>query len=263
MPAAHFTTSLMPLLSAVAIAMGRPAGAALVLPVFTRAQLGGLVRGAFAFVVGLPVIPGLYRDLQQTSLNLPSLALIGAREMMIGVIIGFLAGLPIWAVQSAGEWLDTQRSATQGQASEPDGEQESLSASLLAMTTVALYVTGNGLGFLDQAIVDSEIAWPPLVLALTPQPGFATTALGLLDRFEILSMKIAVPVILAMLLCDGCIILLMRAIPKLHLYDLAPTLRNLAFTLMMCGYASWLVVYARRDILDMSIMHDLGGLLAP
>ena len=53
---------------------------------------------------------------------------------------------------------------------------------------------------------------------------------------------------LGMLLCDGCVILLMRSVPKLHMYDLAPTLRNLLFVFLMFAYAGFLVVYMRRDI---------------
>jgi len=262
---AAVASALFPALTALAIAMGRPMGVALVLPIFTRAQLGGPIRGAFAFVLAFPALPAIYRALADTAPATPILALLGAKEMIIGLLIGLLAGLPIWCIQSIGEFLDTHRSATQGQASEPgSGNQDSLTANLLAMAAIALFVTGGGLPLVAQAIAQSEEVWPPLSISLHPAPGFADALLGLLDRIEIVSLTIAAPVTLAMLLCDACVILLMRAIPKLHLYDLAPTLRNLAFTLMMLAYTAWLVIYARRETTtDGHLLHALQQLLTP
>ncbi|GAN55015.1 type III secretion system export apparatus subunit SctT [Tanticharoenia sakaeratensis] len=263
--AAGAATALFPALTALAIAMGRPMGVALVLPIFTRAQIGGPIRGAFAFVLALPVAPAIYRGIADSAPVTPMLAILGAKELVIGVMIGLLAGLPIWGIQSVGEVLDTHRSATQGQVSEPgSGNQDSLTATLLAMTAIALFVTGGGLGLIAQTIAQSEEVWPPLSMTLHPKAGFGTALLGLLDRIEIVSLTVAAPVTLAMLLCDACVILLMRAIPKLHLYDLAPTLRNLAFTLMMLAYTAWLVVYARREMItDGHLMNGLKGLLSP
>ncbi|MBO1360448.1 type III secretion system export apparatus subunit SctT [Acetobacter sacchari] len=237
------------LLAALTLAMARPTGAALVLPIFTRAQLGGPIRGAFAFALCLPAAPGIYESLMVTPQSTPALALMTAREMVIGLMVGLVVGLPIWAIQSIGEFIDTQRSATQGQTSESGtGGQESLSAVLLSMMAIALFVMENGLGLLNRTLIESELLWPPLSLTLIPQPGFGMSLLGLLDGLTRTSLTVAAPIMLAMILCDACVILLMRAIPKLHLYDIAPTLRNLAFVMMMMLYSGWLLAYARRGM---------------
>lgn len=240
---------LMPLLSATALAMGRPAGAAIVLPIFTRAQLGGPVRAAVAFSLGLAAIPAIDRQLVAHPVAVPLLALMGAKELFIGLLIGVMTGVPIWSVQSAGELLDTQRSATQDRQSEPgSGNQDSTTAAFLGMTVVALFVISGGLAVFARTIYASYEIWPPLQLMPLPTFGWATFALGLLDHVSEVSLAIAAPVLLAMLLCETVVILLMRAIPKLHLYDLAPTLRNLMFVFMMLLYAGWLVAYMQGEI---------------
>ncbi|MBS0979522.1 type III secretion system export apparatus subunit SctT [Acetobacter thailandicus] len=256
---ADLMQNIMPWLSALAISMSRPAGVAVVLPVFTRAQLGGPVRGAIAFALGLPVTPSVYEKLTDTSHSLIMLGLLSAKELMIGIIIGFILGLPVWGVQCAGEMLDTQRSATQGQSEDPaSGNQDSITAGFLAMAVITLFVVSGGLNLVAGAILSSESLWPPTVLNLSPQPGATTVLLTLLDQLELITLTTGAPVMLAMLLCEFSIILLMRAIPKLHLYDLAPNLRNLAFTLMIFSYCSWLVVYMKHDLV--AIHHVTGTL---
>ncbi|WP_367159749.1 type III secretion system export apparatus subunit SctT [Kozakia baliensis] len=255
----------IPWLSAIAVAMGRPAGAAIVLPVFTRAQLGGPIRGAVAFALGLPAMPSIYENLVETPRAMPFLALIGAKELIIGIMIGLLIGLPIWGIQGVGELLDTQRSATQGHAEDPgSGNQDSTMAGFLAMAVIGLFVLSGGLNLLAHSLAVSESVWPPLSLTFKPRAGFGDALLGLLDKLTIVSLTTGAPIMLAMLLCEAAVILLMRAIPKLHLYDLAPTLRNLVFVLIMFGYSVWLVAYMRRALVaSHHVVADLQQLLAP
>ncbi len=236
-------------LSAVAGAMARPAGAALVLPVFTRAQLGGPVRAAVAFALGLAAIPGIGAELAAHPLASGPLALLGVKEVFVGLLIGVLLGIPIWSVQSVGELLDTQRSATQDKQPEPgSGNQDSTTATFLGMAVVALFVISGGLDALAATIGSSYGVWPALRFLPLPATGWGGFLLGLLDHIMRVSLSLAAPVVMGMLLCEACVILLMRAVPKLQLYDLAPTLRNLMFVLLMLGYAQFLVVYMHREI---------------
>lgn len=240
---------IAPQLSAVAIAMGRPAGSALVLPVFTRAQLGGPVRAAVAFALGLAAVPGIGMELASHPVPSAMLVLLGAKEVFVGLLIGVLLGVPIWSVQGAGELLDTQRSATQDKQSEPgSGNQNSTTATFLGLTVIALFVLSGGLNALSATIGASYGVWPALQFLPLPTTGWGSFLLGILDHLARVSLSLAAPVILGMLLCEACVILLMRAVSKLHLYDLAPTLRNLMFVLLMLGYAQFLVGYMHAEI---------------
>ena len=244
---------LIPFVSAAAVAMGRPAGSALVLPVFTRAQLGGPVRGAMAFAIGLAAMPGIFEELLSHPVPVTMLALIGVKEVFMGLIIGVLLGVPIWSVQCAGELLDTQRTATQDQQSEPgSGNQNSTTATFLGMTVVALFVITGGLNALVATIGSSYGIWPALRFLPLPTAGWGDFLLGIIDRITRASLSLAAPVIMGMLLSEACVILLARAVSKLQINDLAPTLRNLMFILLMLGYAQFLVVYVHREIEHLS-----------
>ena len=237
------------LLEAQALAIGRPAGAAVVLPIFTRAQLGNTIKGSFAFALSLVAAPPIAVALQANALSSTDLVLLELKEVVIGALVGFLLGLPIWTAEAAGELLDTQRSATQDRQSVPGtGDQDSTTASFLGVTLIALFVMMGGLVVLARTIDDSYAVWPPLSFRPLPTHGWATFLLGMLDRLSRASLALAAPLILGMLLCEACVILLMRGVPKLHMYDLAPTLRNLIFALMMFAYVEYLVAYMRQDV---------------
>ena len=247
--AATLINRLVPLLAAAGRPMGRPAGAAIVLPIFPRAQLGAPGRAAIAFAVAVAAIPAIDRQLAATPMAPGLLVLMATKEVFVGLIIGVLMGVPIWSVQSAGELLDTQRSATQDRQSEPDsGNQDSTTAVFLGITVIALFVMSGGLRALAQTIYGSYLVWPALRFMPLPTRGWDGFLLGLLDHISAVSLAVAAPVILGMLLCEAGVILLMRAIPKLHVYDLAPTLRNVMFVVMMFAYADWLVFYMQGEV---------------
>ena len=100
-PLGEFEELVFPLLPAVALAMARPAGIALVLPVFTRAQLGGAARAGFALALALPIVPPASAALQDGLGGPAWFLVVSAKEAFAGVIIGVLFGMPIWAMQSA------------------------------------------------------------------------------------------------------------------------------------------------------------------
>lgn len=248
-PVSDLLRQAFPLLEAVALAAGRPAGAAIVLPVFSRAQLSNTVKATVALALAFPVVPPILEGLKAQSFTTSVLVLLEVKEVFIGVIIGMLMGLPIWSVQAAGELLDTQRSATQDRQSVPEtGEQDSTTAAFLGMTEIALFVMVGGMVVLARTIADSYAVWPALALLPLPTRGWASFLLGMLDHLSRTSVGLAAPVVLGMLLCEACVILLMRAVPKLHMYDLAPTLRNLMFVLMMFAYVEYLVMFMQKTV---------------
>lgn len=241
---------LLALVAAAGLAMARPLGAAIVLPVFTRAQIGGPVRGCFAFALSLPAVPGAARTLGDAAPDAARLLLLGAKEAFAGVLLGVLVGLPIWAVQCAGEILDTQRSATSAQTPEPGtGNQGSTTGEFLGLTAVTLFVAAGGLGGLADSLYASYGVWPlPRVLPEVAGGGWADFALGLLGHVSRVSLLLAAPVAVAMLAAEAGVILLMRAVPRLNPYDLAPTLRNLVFAGFVVLYAQYLLAYAGDEL---------------
>ena len=254
--------AIFPVVPALALAMARPAGIAIVLPVFTRAQLGGPIRAAFALAMALPCVPSASAALTDMAGGVGWLILLSAKEAFAGALLGFLFGMPVWAVQGAGEIVDMQRSATSGSAPEPGtGNQDSTTANLFAVSTVAIFVVTGGLGAVAESLYASYAAWP--LGQVLPGAGGAWMAflLGLLDRLTRLSLVVAAPLVLTGLLTETGVALLSRAAPKFNVYDLSPTLRNLGFALVLMLYATFLTAYAEGVLLDTRSVLGQFGLL--
>jgi len=247
--AATLQQAIFPLMPALALAMARPAGIALLLPVFTRAQLGGPVRAAFALALALPVVEPAAAALRDAAGGPVWFILLSAKEVFAGALLGLLFGMPIWAVQSAGEIVDVQRSATSGSASEPGtGNQDSTLGGLLSVSVVTVFVAAGGLGAVADCLYASFGVWPLGQVLPRLWDGWPTFVLHLLDRLTRVALVLAAPLLLAALVAEAGVMLLSRAVPKFNVYDLAPTLRNLVFSLMLVAYAGFLMAYA-EDVL--------------
>ncbi len=228
--------------AAIALGMARPMGLALVIPVFTRADVGTPIRAGFALALALPHLQPLTAALQAASPGMLRLGFLGVKEVLAGVLIGLLFGLPLWALQAAGELLDTQRSAPSSGGNDPGtGGQMSATAGLIGTTATTLFVAAGGLGVVASALYASFAVWPVLRFVPAVSPGAPLAALALIDGFSRTMVLSAAPVMLAMLMADAVVILVGKSVPKLGLFDLAATLRNLVFVGAMLVYGVFLM----------------------
>jgi type III secretion protein T len=235
-------------LLAMLVAMARPAMMLSVHALFTRLQLGAIVRGAVAAVLALPLLPRIGALLPiQGGGDLTLLLLVG-KEAILGAVIGIPLSVPFWALDVAGDILDQQRGATQGRLNDPAGfEDVSISGTLLLMTGVGLFVVTGGLTTLASLLYASWAVWPPLSAMPAPVPQTPALILGLLDAVLNQGLLLATPVLLAMLLADATMIMIGRFAPQLRIDDMATAARNLVFFVFLPLYCGYLVVYVRQD----------------
>ncbi len=233
-------------LLAYGIALARPLALVSLNPVFTRGQLTGLVRGAVASAIALPMVPHV-AALLAAPRAMP-LLLLTIKEAALGASLGLLLGAPFWALSVAGDVMDAQRGATQGRLNDPAGfEDVSITGTLLIVTGVTLFVITGGLQTLSGLLYDSWAIWPPL--AGLPPLGRQTPRLllGVLDRITREGLLLAMPPILAMLLADVSLMVVTRVAPSLRIDDLALAVRNAVFVVFMPLYVVFLIFYMRQD----------------
>ena len=234
-------------LLAYGIALARPLAMLSLNPVFTRAQITGLVRGAVATAIAVPVIPHVAAALT-ASLGAVPLLLLTFKEAALGAGLGLLLGAPFWALSVAGDVLDAQRGATQGRLNDPAGfEDVSVTGTLLIITGVTLFAITGGLQTLTGLLYESWALWPPL--AGLPSLGRQTPRLllGVLDQVTREGLLLAVPPILAMLLADISLMVIAKIAPNLRIDDLGLAVRNAVFVAFMPLYVTFLIFYVRQD----------------
>jgi len=236
-------------LLAYGIAVARPMAMLSLNPVFTRAQITGLIRGAVASVLALPMVPVLAAAMPMEGSGSIGLLLLTAKEAVIGATLGLLLGAPFWALDVAGDVLDAQRGATQGRLNDPAGfEDVSIAGTMLIMTGITLFVLTGGLETLTDLLYGSWALWHPLDGLPRLDERTPLLLLGLLDRITRQGLLIALPVVLAMLLVDAGLMVVARMAPQMRIDDLALSARNVAFFIFMPLYALFLLTYMRQDL---------------
>jgi type III secretion protein T len=246
-------------LTAVALATARPMALVLILPVFVRLGITGLIRGAFVVAIALPVVPTLLTALPPNGASTIRLVFLAVKETFVGLILGLLLSTPFWAAQVAGDVIDFQRQAPDAQLQDPNAMTEAtISGTLFLLVIIALFVAADGFRTVAQSLYESYGIWP--VLAPLPRLDISAAALALqlLDQLLRLALILAFPVLLTMFLAMMTLMLIARFAPQLNVFDLSMAARNLFFFVVMPIYATFLIEYFTAEISGLShVLQDM------
>ncbi|MFB9262245.1 type III secretion system export apparatus subunit SctT [Bradyrhizobium erythrophlei] len=240
------------LLVATSLCGARPLGIMLVLPVFTRPHIGGLIRGSLAVAIGLPCLMQIKDGLHalDPDTRLIRVTLLGLKETFVGLLVGFLLSIPLWSIQAVGDIIDTQRgiSSQVGPDDPATRSQASGTGLFLGITAVTIFVLSGGLQTMVRSLYGSYLIWPVyrLLPALTVQG--AIEFLALLDHIMHTTLLVAGPVLALLLLIDVSVMMLLRFAPQIKLNDLSPTIKNVAFGVIMVSYTVYLIEYVGTEI---------------
>jgi type III secretion protein T len=164
------------------------------------------------------------------------------KEVFIGLVIGFLASLVFWAVESAGFFIDNQRGASMATEVDPlSGAQTSPVGSLFFQSaTYVFYSTGMFLTFMG-IVYGTYVIWPvceflPVELFTN---GSAATFFGKCVSNLLTSMMLlAAPVVLCCLFTDMALGLVNRFAPQLNVYVLSLPIKSALAALLLIFYFS-------------------------
>jgi len=228
----------------------RPLGIMLVLPVFTRMELGALLRASVALGLALPMLAPGWNGIDPGEGNTIPLVLLALKELFVGALIGFLLGIPFWSIQAVGELIDTQRGITSEVAPLDQATRSPASAMglFLGLAAIAVFVASGGLGMMATTLYESYAIWP--IRSGLPRigPGSAPAVVKSLDHVLAFTLLVAGPVVILLLLVDLCVMLIGRFTPQLNAYDLAPLLKNIAFMVFVVLYLSYLADYMGAEL---------------
>lgn len=234
------------------IGAARAIGIMLILPVFTRPQIGGLLRGGIAIALSMPILQ--YSGASLAEIEGPSrslhLILLSMKEIFIGVMLGFLMSMPLWAVQAVGEIMDTQRGITSEVAPlDPSTHSQSSTMGLfLAICAITVFVVAGGLQSMIEMLYGSYRIWP--ITSFLPQVNVTgmMAMIGLLDGIMRTALIVAGPVLIFLLLIDVSVMLLGRFAPQFKPNDLAPMIKNVGFAIFIVVYAVYLMDFIKLEL---------------
>jgi type III secretion protein T len=234
---------------AAALGLARMTGMIIIMPAFTRLGLTGILQAGVALALSLPLVPFIMATASPDALGFGQLAALLFKETVVGMAIGLILGVPLWAAEAAGEILDLQRGLTFAELADPSNTtQNNVTGTLFSILIVAMYFAGGGLPMTLRFVYDSYNLWP--LTGFTPI--FSAQAgglfLDLLDDILRMGVLLVVPIIIAFLLVDLSLALVARAAPHMNIFVLSLTVKNLAFAVLIVLYAAFLLNYIGHDL---------------
>jgi flagellar biosynthetic protein FliR len=211
--------------------------------IFTRVAAFLAVVPFFAWR-GVPVILRIFFSLVlavalalnwEGQLLLPSselgLAIILGKELLTGIVLGFLVYLFLAAFQMSGQFMDHKAGLMMAGAFDPlFGGQVTILGQFFYFLAVVFYLTVNGHYILFLSLKESFKMLP--LAGPFASPPVAWQYLKNFSGMFLLAFQIAAPVIIVIWLTDLALGFLSRAVPQIHVFIVGLPLK-IAFTLLV------------------------------
>jgi type III secretion protein T len=240
---------LQPYFLAAAFALARMLAMMVVFPVFDRLGVTGFIRNSIALVISIPIIPMIVAHLDGEQLSLGLIVALLLKEVIVGLIVGVVLAVPLYAAEVAGDVLDLQRGSSSASLSDPLGStQANITGTLLALVIIALYFASGCFDLTLRAIYDSYGIWPVrrILPLLSREAG--GLLLSLLDTVVATGVMLVGPIVVCLLLVDLLFALIARAAPSLQPFYLSMAVKNLVFSLVLVLYGAFLIGYMKNGL---------------
>jgi type III secretion protein T len=240
---------LQPYFLAAAFALARMLAMMVVFPVFDRLGVTGFIRNSIALVISIPIIPMIVAHLDGEQLSLGLIVALLLKEVIVGLIVGVVLAVPLYAAEVAGDVLDLQRGSSSASLSDPLGStQSNITGTLLALIVIALYFASGCFDLTLRAIYDSYGIWPVrrILPLLSREAG--GLLLSLLDTIVSTGLMLVGPIVVCLLLVDLLFALIARAAPSLQPFYLSMAVKNLVFSLVLVLYGAFLIGYMKNGL---------------
>lgn len=195
-----------------------------------------VVLGISLFVIFLPQL--IEVTTTQIKFN-PYLVLLMAKELFIGSIIGFVISLPFIIVQNAGIFIDHQRGGASLMVNDPTVQnQSSPLGTLFNFVMIYLFFRMDGPFIFINAISHSFEVVPPDQFfnggVFAKGSGFWDMMMKLLNQIMVLSIQLATPGLLAILMTDVFLGIANRLAPQVQITFLGMPLKSLLGLGIVC-----------------------------
>jgi type III secretion protein T len=208
-------------------------------PFFGARVLPHPVKITFALSVFVIFLPQLL-TVTTTQLDFSTYTvLLIVKELFVGLILGFIISIPFSIVQNAGIIIDHQRGGASLMVNDPTIQnQSSPLGTLFNMVLIYIFFTIDGPFLFLNALITSYDVIPPDKL-LNPQffnkaTDFWQMMIDLFNEVMVISMQLAAPALLAILMTDVFLGIANRLAPQVQITFLGMPLKSLLALLVIC-----------------------------
>jgi flagellar biosynthetic protein FliR len=198
------------------LVLTRISGIVIMSPVIGGSDIPVQVRALFAFTLTLLIMPSQWFVTIVEPPNLTAYAILIAAELGIGLSLGLGLTLFFTGASMAGELIGQIGGLTASQIFDPiSGDQTPLLSRMFQYLAVTVFAAVGGLHVLITSLLDTFQTLPPGEAAF--QPTIAYSLVTILALSFNLSIRIAAPVVVAVLVAMLVMGLLGKTLPQLNL----------------------------------------------
>jgi flagellar biosynthetic protein FliR len=217
----------------------------IVAPVFSAKNVPNQFKVGLSFMVTLIA----FTAVDKSSIAIDGIYLISImKEIVIGLLLGFVAYLFFTVVQISGSFIDMQMGFSMANIIDPmTGAQSPIIGNLKFMLAVLLFLTFDGHHYFISAIIDSY-KWVPLSNTAFVHIYNGEVSDFLLKTFNTvfsLAFQMAAPMIAALFLVDVGLGILARTAPQFNIFVIGMPLKVIVgFLLLTLIFPSFLVLFS-------------------
>lgn len=233
-------TPILPYVPVWLMVLFRLTGIFVLAPVLGSSTVPRVVKVFLAIGLSFAVWPMLMLDPQAAGhlagavrgLDLWSLGLLVALELLIGYVIGYAVSLPLAGMQLGGHMIDQQMGLAAAQLFNPEfDDQTGVTGQLLFMFALALFVGAGGLNVMLHTLAQT--------FRHIPLGGFASfdqivhMIVGMITIMFELGLRIAAPLLCLTFLVSVGMGFLMRTVPQFNILSVGFAIRILSSMVIM------------------------------
>ncbi len=199
-------------------------------PVYGSSLIPVRIKVFFALVMGLAVYPVVGAPpAGELRLDLWSLAPLIAMELVLGMVIGFLAMLPMVAVQVGGLVMGQQMGLGFARFFNPAIEDDAdVIGQVLFLAVLAGFILIGGLEAMMLALLNSFEHVPlPAIRSFTPDLDLLALMIGLLSAAIEVALRVATPLLALLFLQTVAMGFIAKTVPQVNILSLGFPLRVL------------------------------------
>lgn len=188
-------------------------------PIFSRQNVPIRIKAGLTLVLSMVAMAYMNNELTYTLSGFPAFVMTLGKELLIGLILGFLVNLILTVIIYAGELMDTQIGFGMAKAMDPmTGIQMPLFANIYYYLFILyFFIVGGHLKYMELFITSYDIL--PLNYGFKPETlNLVYFIANYLGTVITLAVKFAMPIIASELITEFIIGVMMKAVPTIQIF---------------------------------------------
>ncbi|MDK2985145.1 MAG: flagellar biosynthesis protein FliR [Clostridia bacterium] len=187
-------------------------------PFFSMKGMPGLVRVGMGFFLAVLIYPAVH-GMEDIPTEIVAYVFLVGKEVLVGLVLGFVSMLTFTAVRIAGEFMDIQMGFAMAAVFDPQNQSRiTLVGQFMNILGILLFLAIDGHHILLMALSHSyELI--PLQGAVFKTAFVAAIVKSFVGMFA-LGFRVAAPFIAVLVICDISLGLLARTVPQLNVFIL-------------------------------------------